>query len=631
MVAYDITERVVGYLGIPIGASATWVNSDVEYDYAVAGIPFLSAANDKTYYLRAPYKRGYVQMRKDQVDQQQSPGEQSLGNWWLRSQSNFTGGAGIKYFEPTGDERTMRRFKDSLGIDCWTTGQISLLNSTTTGTSQSSRMFPVSYSSTGDKVAYFYSNTVSRQGTTTALTGAGQLLSVADNGTHFFRLTTAGLYAGLIASGGDAAYYTTTPSTGALAWVKQRLMAGLNNSIYELTASLATVPPAASTALPSALYTHPNTAWQWTAICEGPAAVYASGYAGSRSAIYKFSLDTSLSSSSLPVIARGTVAAELPSGEVINSIATYLGRFMAVCTNKGVRVATIDGNGDLTYSPLIWTDAACYAAYGQDRFFFVGTTLSSGAGLIRIDLSDQSNDGRFPYATDLQSTVSNGYVTGVCSIGTGALKAFCTYTGTTSAPVEETTTRLSSGWIRSGQVRYSTLEPKHFELVKPTWETPMSGTFSISSISNDGTETTIITIGSGSEEQDLQVPFTSATVSQGVRLDLYGSGTASPVIKGWQMKAVPASPRKQMIELPVLCFDFQRDRYDTQLGYEGFAKDRLNALIALTRDGDVVTYQDLSNSESIQVVVEDYSFEQVAPPGIASGFGGILTVTMREV
>jgi hypothetical protein len=30
-------------------------------------------------------------------------------------------------------------------------------------------------------------------------------------------------------------------------------------------------------------------------------------------------------------------------------------------------------------------------------------------------------------------------------------------------------------------------------------------------------------------------------------------------------------------------------------------------------------------------VLEDFQFEQVAPPGIASGFGGILTVTLREI
>lgn len=629
MVAFDITERVVGYLGIPVGVSASWTNSNCEYDFAIGGIPFLSAINDKTIYLRSPYKRTFTQVRKDQIDQQSTPGEQSLSGWWLRSQSNFTGGAGIRFLEPVSDERVMRRFKDSIGVDCWTTGQVSLLNATTTGSSQSGRMFPVSYAATGDKVAYFYGATVSRQGATTALTATTTLLSVADNGTHFFRLTTGGLYAGLIASGGEAAYYTTTQSTGTLAWVKSRLMAGLDNKLFELTASLATVPPSGSTALPSATYTHPNSSWQWTGICEGPSAIYAAGYAGSKSAIYK--LAVSPSTGSLPTLSAAVTAAELPAGEIINSISTYLGRYMAVCTSKGVRVAVIDSNGDLTYGPLIWTDAACYCAYGQDRFFYVGTTLSTGAGLIRIDLSDPAPDGRFPYATDLQSTVSNGYVTAVTSIGTGALKAFCAYTGTSSYPVEEGTSKVTAGWLRTGQVRYSTLEPKHFELVKPTWQTPLAGSFAVSAIAADGTESSILTISTSSVEQDLQVPSTAAVVSQGLRFDLYGSGTASPVVTGWQFKAVPGVTRKQQLEVPLMCFDFQRDRYETQVGYEGFALDRLRALISVAGTGAVLTFQDLSMGESMQVVVEDFDFEQVTPPGIASGFGGILTVILREV
>lgn len=635
MPTFDITERVVSYLGYPTGVAAAWVNTDYQYDYAIGGIPFFSAANDKTIYLRAPYKRSWTQIRKDQVDQQQSPGEQSLSGWWLRSQSNFTGGAGIKFFEPTSDERTMRRFKDSLGMDCWTAGQISLLNTATADTAQTGRMFPISYSSSGDKVAYIYGSTISRQGTTTALTGAGTLLSVADNGTHFFRLnSTTGLYAGLIASGGDALYYTVSATTGTLAWAKQRLMAGINNSIYELTASLATVPPSGTTALPTALYTHPNTSWQWSSICEGPAAIYASGYAGSKSAIYKFMLDSTMNGTSLPALTRGVVIAELPPGEVINNITTYLGRYMGISTSKGFRIASIDNAGDIQYGPLIWTDAACYTSYGADRFFYVGTTVSSGAGLIRVDLSDPDNDGRFPYATDLQSSIASAYVTGITSIGTGALKAFCTYSGSQAQPVEESTSKVTTGWIRSGQVRYSTLEPKHFELVKPHWESPMSGTFSVSSIGADGSETAVITLAASSSEADLQLPSIASTVGQGVRLDLYRSATdatAGPVVRGWQLKAVPAVTRKQMIELPLMLFDFQRDRFDAQVGYQGFALDRLQALTGVTGDGDVVMFQDLSMGESIQVVMENFNFEQVAPPGIASGFGGILTVTMREI
>ena len=614
MVTFDITERVVSYLGVPVGVATEWINSDFRYDYAVAGIPFQSAANDRTPYLRAPYKRGLISSRRDQVDQQQNPGEQSLTGWWLRSQSNFTGGAGINFFEPTNDERVMRSFKDSSGVDPWTSGQLTLLNSTTVSASVAGLSWPVSYGST---VYYVYGSSspvINRSGTTTALTGAGTPLSVTDDGTTFYRLTTSGLYKGTIASGTDAAYYTTAPSTGAIGWVKGRLMAGINNSIYELTGSLAP-------ALPVATYTHPNTSWAWKSICDGP------------SAIYKFAVDTQLSGTSLPALTRGTVVADLPTGEIVNAISTYLGRYMAICTNKGVRIAVIDGNGDLSYGPLIWT-TACYAAYGSDRFFHVGTTLTTGPGLVRIDLSNPDQDGRFPYAADLQSGVSgSGYVTSICSIGISDLKAFTTSDASVSYRVEEQATKLATGWVRFAQTRYSTLEPKHFQLMRLRWQQPMAGSVVISAIGSDGVETAVQTFDSTSVETDVDVPAL-ATVSQGIRLDLTRSATdttKAPAIYGWQFKAVPAVARREMIEIPLLCFDLQRDKFSTSAGYDGFAIDRYATVRDLIADGDVVAFQDLSTGESMQVVVEGLDFEQVSPPGIASGFGGILTVTLRQV
>ena len=628
MVSIDITERVITYLGMPAGSGASeWSNSDFRYNYAIAGVPFISAINDRTPYIRAPYKRGLISSRREQVDQQQNPGEQSLTGWWLRSQSNFTGGAGITFFEPTNDERTMRRFKDSLGVDCWTLGKLTLLNATTASASTSGLTWPISYGAT---VAYVYgaaTPVISRGGVTTALTGTGTPLAVADDGTSFFRLTTSALYKGTIASGTDAAYYTTTPSTGALGWVKGRLMAGLNNSIYELTGSGAPT-------LPAATYTHPNTSWAWKSICDGPSAIYAAGFAGSRSAIYKFAVDSQLQGTSLPALTRGTVVADLPTGEVVNAISTYLGRYMAICTNKGVRIAVIDGAGDLTYGPLLWTDAACYSAYGQDRYFFIGTTLSSGPGLIRVDLSDPDNDGRFPFATDLQSGVTgSGFVTSICPIGISDLKALTTSNGSVSYRVEEQSSKVASGWVRFAQTRFSTLEPKHFQLMRLRWDQPMQGTVAISAIASDGAESSVITFGADSTETDVGVPA-SETVSQGIRLDLTRSATdatKAPVVQGWQFKAVPAVARREMIEIPLLCFDLQRDMYSTTNGYDGFALDRYSLIRDSVASGGVVTFQDLSTGESLEVVVEGLDFEQISPPGIASGFGGILTLTMRQV
>src|SRR5262245_21138228 len=113
-VVAPLTGRVSSSVSV---ASSTGKN----YDFLVGGIPFLSAASPEN-----PIVRRTAQIRKAQTDIGAEPGEQSLDGWWLRSQSTFHEGAGILYQEPlTGDPSS--RYRDSLGVDVWTPGRVSLL------------------------------------------------------------------------------------------------------------------------------------------------------------------------------------------------------------------------------------------------------------------------------------------------------------------------------------------------------------------------------------------------------------------------------------------------------------------------------------------------------------------------
>ena len=106
-----------------VSTDAVWQNTDIAYDYAIGGMPFVSAVNDARQYVRqtAPF-------RKDQFDNGQEPGEQSLTGWWLRSQMSFHSGSGIKFFDPaTTDENGKYRFADSKGVNVWTKGEVTLL------------------------------------------------------------------------------------------------------------------------------------------------------------------------------------------------------------------------------------------------------------------------------------------------------------------------------------------------------------------------------------------------------------------------------------------------------------------------------------------------------------------------
>jgi hypothetical protein len=139
MAGRDITEgrptfAIATDIGI-VSDGAIWQNTDINYDVAIGGLPFIYAINDNR-----PYIRQTAPFRKEQFDNQTEPGEQSLTGWWIRSQSSFHGGTGITYFDPqTSDEFGHYRFADSQGVNVWEDGEVTLLKSVddiheTTGT-----------------------------------------------------------------------------------------------------------------------------------------------------------------------------------------------------------------------------------------------------------------------------------------------------------------------------------------------------------------------------------------------------------------------------------------------------------------------------------------------------------------
>ena len=89
-----ITEPIPTTVGNPL-STPTYAATSVAYDISVGGQPFFLLNDDNQ-----PYRRVTAQYRKQQIDQSREPGEQTLTGWWLRSQSSFHLGQGVKFFEP---------------------------------------------------------------------------------------------------------------------------------------------------------------------------------------------------------------------------------------------------------------------------------------------------------------------------------------------------------------------------------------------------------------------------------------------------------------------------------------------------------------------------------------------------
>jgi hypothetical protein len=662
----DITEgRANQAIAVDVGIVSTsqyWQNTSDSYDVAVGGQPFFYAINDQRPYIRqtAPYK-------KDQFDNGAEPGEQSLTGWWIRSQSSFHSGEGIKFYDPSAGETVAHRFTDSKGVDVWTKGQVTLLktcneNHITTGPiaangrpQQFSR--PIQWASGGttynaiilhdeydvDKVAL--DGTVTHFIDYNAGAGVYPVYGLCDDGTTAYwatNITTGGaakltvFKKPLTGSSANTADETkmfdvtgTTISNAIMEFVKERIIACFDNKVYEFTGS--------ATTLPTALYTHPSSAHNYTSITASGTAIYLAGYNGIQSTIQKFTLNTS--TGALPTLTSAIVAAELPVGEIVYKIYYYLG-YMMIGTSKGIRAAEVKEDGSIQYGPLIVeTSQPCYDFTARDRFVWCATSVDGEPGVIRIDLGNEIESLRFAYANDLYYPGTTGHVTTSCAFfGTTNQVAFTTaYASSTNGHVyrEDPSVLISSGYLTTGNIRYGTLEPKNFKRLLARGDFDY-GSLTLETVDKDGVEYDHITYETGvtAVEVGTSQPDTAQEyVAYKFILNRDATTTSQgPIFKGYQAKATIATPRQRTMQFPVYCFDIETDRYNVVSGYEGKALARLQLLEGVEENGDVVTWQDLTTGESRQVVIEQVSFTRMTPPDKRfDGFGGVIEITIRTV
>ena len=218
---------------------------------------------------------------------------------------------------------------------------------------------------------------------------------------------------------------------------------------------------------------------------------------------------------------------------------------------------------------------------------------------------------------------------------------FCTAYEVTNGAIyiESLSTLAPSGYIKTGKIRYGTLEPKNFKRLIARGSFTVGETLLSSVVTNaNGTETEFDHIGYSSDVNPVEVITNQPEDAQeflAYKFTLSRDATDTtlgPTFKGYQIKSTIATPRVRLIKFPVYCFDTETDKYNTLVGYEGRAFDRIRLLEDIEKTGDVITWQDLSIGESQQAVIEQVSFTRMTPPDRRfDGFGGIIEITIRTV
>jgi hypothetical protein len=362
-----------------------------------------------------------------------------------------------------------------------------------------------------------------------------------------------------------------------------------------------------------------------------------SGYSGIQSNIYKFTLNTT---GAMPTLTSAITAAELPVGEVVYRIYYYLG-YMAIGSSLGLRIAEVAGaqDGSIAYGPLIFeSEQPVYDVAGYDKYLWCTTNVDGNPGVSRVDLSTQIGANLvFAYAWDLYDPTLTGFITTSCSFsGNTNRLVWCTANnGTTNGSIyiESASTLVPTGELRTGYIRYNTLENKIFKLLTPRFNT-INGGITIYSIDQNNKSYSLGVFSQGSDIGQVGISYPNGA-QQYIGFDFVFSrsgsdSTKGPIFTGYQVNTLPSIPRQRLIQFPVSMYDYESDKFGNQTGYEGYTYDRINTMQNIEDVGDLIKVEDFRTGETFLGLIEEMDFINKTPTDKRySGFGGLFLITIR--
>jgi len=535
-----------------------------------------------------------IPLIRQQADGSTEPGESTINpeDLWPRAQSSWHLGAGQQYLDQKNSDR--HRFRSSKGLDPWTLGQLKLLNSTTHLVTSSNtnlavlRVGDYLYYADGTTVNFAqapfssFANSVMQNGES-----AQTVASLCSDGhTVYAALGTNGIHT-TVKAASTSAHYSDLQAT-LVAYVKGRLMAAKGASVYNVVAS---------GAAPTALFTQANSDFSWVAFAEGLGNIYMAGYSGDKSLIYGTSIKTDGTALDAPVV-RG----QLPDGEIVHSLTGYLG-FVVIGTDKGFRLATEDGAGNLTIGALVNTGTACRAFESQDRFVWFGLENydDTSSGLGRIDLSQLTAPLVPAYASDLMAT-TQGVISSIAT-APGDVRAFAV---SGHGIYLESATPVSSGTFTTGLISFGIPDKKiALRLLLKHKPLPINGSVSIDISADDSTPVLVGTssvAGTTTTDRPIKVQEVAAQLFE-LTFTLTGSGT---ILEQYDFRAYPVSFRGKEVLLPILLHELvltatgKEERID--VAYER------QLIEGYTSSDRLVSLQELDATFS--VLIEDTNFQR---------------------
>jgi len=594
------------------------------YPVAINGRPYLIDMKS------GRYVRSHEQRVRDSQDTSTAPGEAAInpGGLWRRGQDSWHLGAGQRYADTAEAKDYM--FYKSKGVNPWVKGQVSLLNTTVLRTQStfSGTNLPMVevngylYVGDGNTLKYTQDPFASSPTWTSVTSGAPAATAINDITTDGTQIYVSYVNEGILKTTIGGASLTDHYATSGGTYNYQRLgfakgfVLGFHND--SANSHIHLVPFTASTSHGTATATLRDPNFVCAGFAGGQSHIYVAGRSTDAGLVYRLGIKSD------GTVDVAIVALELPSGEYPTSIYGYLG-FILLGTNKGVRYASADNNGNLVAGSLIPTTGAVNGFTAEERFVWFTYSNYDGisTGLGRLDLSVFISPNTPAHATDLMYD-STAVVKSVASFNGKRVFAI----SGVGVIVEDVTSVVASGQIETGTWRWGIPDRKFVAKFDVRTE-PLLGSVE-AYISNDHSPYALL--GTFSNQNGVEYTYQGTdikTIEADFKLTLTKGAVGlldSPIVTRWMARAYAAPFRSEVFSIPVLLHHKIRPR-DRDIYMNPEAElENLNNLINNPR---IITLQ--LGTSSYSVIAEDVEFQPTDSTGNTWSWDGTATVTMRSV
>jgi hypothetical protein len=582
------------------------------------------------------YRRDSVALLRTQADSARTAGESSVSPeiFWRRSFDSWHAGAGQTH----ADRETSNpyRFRSSKGMDVWDKGELKSLNNVD-DKNPASASANIGLVAAGTRLYAFNGNityfTSSTTGTWswTAVTGtpANAPAGIASDGKNVWIAHTTAIWKTDTASTAATSFTTSPGGNFTGIWFnKGKLFASTNDGKVHVISGAGVA---------TSLIDRSTLGFTWTSSTGAGGYHYFAGYSGDKSVIYKVTLTAEGTA-----LGAGVAAGELPDGELVLHLDSYLG-YLIIGTNKGVRFANTDASGYVVIGGLIETGQPVYCSEGQDRFVWFGwgnyDEVSSGLG--RMDLAEFTSTLTPAYASDLMAgwpaLYTSGPVTRSAEPILGDVKSVVTYNNKRVFAVAakgiftELDEKVYQASLDTGLISHGIIDNKYAAFLDARLQPLVAN--NVLKLAHSSDSETFETSGSVSQEDSVYTGefFLGHTGRNFETRITFGDIVSDPLIgadvtcTGFMLRSYPAPKRVSKFSVPVMLFDTinvgDRDwAGNPGLDFQFLSNLHKRQLPFSYQEGEV----------SYTVVMDDFQWLPEKRSNV-SGFQGTFVAVLREI